>query len=46
VQRFAELITVSLAGCVIATLVLQPVLLRLFAARSPLKVAVPKPAQS
>jgi predicted RND superfamily exporter protein len=34
VQRFAELMTVSLAGCVIATLVVQPVLLRLFATRA------------
>jgi uncharacterized protein len=33
VQRFAELITVSMVGCVVATLVVQPVLLRLFDAR-------------
>lgn len=34
VQRFAELITVSLLGCVLATLVIQPVILRLFAAKA------------
>ena len=41
VQRFAELISVSLAGCVLATLVIQPALLRLFAHRSS---AIPAPA--
>jgi predicted RND superfamily exporter protein len=40
VQRFAELISVSLAGCVLATLVIQPALLRLFAHRSS---AIPVP---
>jgi predicted RND superfamily exporter protein len=30
VQRFAELITVSMLGCVVATLIVQPVLLRVF----------------
>jgi predicted RND superfamily exporter protein len=34
VQRFAELISVSLLGCVLATLVIQPALLRLFAGRA------------
>ncbi len=33
VQRFAELVVVSMTGCLVATLVLQPVLLHLFAAR-------------
>jgi len=42
VRRFAELITVSMAGSVIATLWLQPVLLRLFLTRKP--IAVPRTA--
>jgi predicted RND superfamily exporter protein len=40
VQRFAELITVSMAGCVIATLIIQPVLIRFFVrTRAPVRAA-------
>jgi len=39
VQRFAELVTVSMAGSVLATLLVQPVLLRLFLPKRTLHVA-------
>lgn len=46
VQRFAELITVSMAGCVIATLIIQPVLIRFFAVRTRSPKVVPGLAKS
>jgi predicted RND superfamily exporter protein len=42
VQRFGELITVSMAGCVIATLIIQPVLIRFFASRTSKVLAAPR----
>jgi predicted RND superfamily exporter protein len=44
VQRFAELITVSMAGSVLATLTIQPVLLRLFLTARTVPVAKPASA--
>jgi hydrophobe/amphiphile efflux-3 (HAE3) family protein len=41
VRRFAELITVSMAGSVFATLVIQPVLLRVFLARKSKALPIP-----
>jgi hydrophobe/amphiphile efflux-3 (HAE3) family protein len=41
VRRFAELITISMAGSVFATLVIQPVLLRVFLARKSKVLPIP-----
>lgn len=41
VRRFAELITVSMTGSVFATLVIQPVLLRVFLARKSRALPIP-----
>jgi len=41
VQRFAELITVSMLGSVLATLIIQPVLLRVFYARKSRRLPIP-----
>jgi hypothetical protein len=41
VRRFAELITISMAGSVFATLVIQPVLLRVFLARKSKALPIP-----
>lgn len=41
VQRFAELITVSMSGSMLATLIIQPVLLRVFYARKSTRLPIP-----